>query len=147
MTFVATLFANNAYGADLTYTGYTGKFKVTGDLLELAQDDYNEIEFTLIYKYDEKEYLIGFEIIQLQGTDNIVDLTKLQPDAVSARFGVKSFDEIAKKRGCILRGGVLDTRRAAKMILSEFHFQKNNHNKPLLISVHNLYLFLLNLIQ
>ena len=48
------------------------------------------------------------------------DLTKLQPDAVSARFGVKTFEEIARKRGCILRGGVLDTRRAAKMILSEF---------------------------
>jgi len=48
------------------------------------------------------------------------DLTKLQPDAVSARFGVTTFDEIAKRRGCILRGGVIDTRRAAKMILAEF---------------------------
>lgn len=50
----------------------------------------------------------------------LVDLTKLQPDAISARFGVTSFEEIAKKRGCLLRGGILDTRRAAKMILSEF---------------------------
>ena len=50
----------------------------------------------------------------------LADLTKLQPDAVKARFGVTTFEEIAKKRGCILRGGVLDTRRAAKMILSEF---------------------------
>lgn len=50
----------------------------------------------------------------------LADLTKLQPEAVSARFGVTSFDEIAKKRGCILRGGVIDTRRAAKMILAEF---------------------------
>lgn len=48
------------------------------------------------------------------------DLTKLQSDAVSARFGVKTFEEIARKRGCILRGGVVDTRRAAKMILAEF---------------------------
>lgn len=48
------------------------------------------------------------------------DLTKLQPEAVLSRFGVTSFEEIAKKRGCILRGGVLDTRRAAKMILSEY---------------------------
>ena len=48
------------------------------------------------------------------------DLSKLQPEAVRARFGVTTFDEIAKKRGCLLRGGVLDTRRAAKMILSEF---------------------------
>ena len=48
------------------------------------------------------------------------DITKLQPDAVQTRFGVTGFDEIAKKRGCILRGGVLDTRRAAKTILAEF---------------------------
>ena len=50
----------------------------------------------------------------------LADLTKLQPDAVKSRFGVTTFEAIAQKRGCILRGGVLDTRRAAKMILSEF---------------------------
>jgi ribosome biogenesis GTPase A len=44
----------------------------------------------------------------------------LQPEAVKNRFGVNTFDEIAKKRGCLLRGGILDTRRAAKMILAEF---------------------------
>ena len=48
------------------------------------------------------------------------DLIKLQPDAVCNRFGVGTFEAIAQKRGCILRGGVLDTRRAAKMILAEF---------------------------
>jgi len=48
----------------------------------------------------------------------LTDLTKLQPEAVLSRFGVTSFEEIAKKRGCILRGGVLDVRRAAKMILT-----------------------------
>lgn len=48
------------------------------------------------------------------------DITKLQPDAVLNRFGVTTFDEIGKKRGCVLRGGVLDTIRTAKMILSEF---------------------------
>ncbi len=50
----------------------------------------------------------------------LADLTKLQPDAVLSRFGVTSFEEIAKKRGCILRGGVLDIQRAAKMILTEY---------------------------
>ena len=50
----------------------------------------------------------------------LADLTKLQPEAVLSRFGVTSFEEIAKKRGCILRGGVLDVRRAAKMILTEY---------------------------
>lgn len=50
----------------------------------------------------------------------LTDLTKLQPDAVLSRFGVTSFEEIAKKRGCLLRGGVLDIRRAAKIILTEF---------------------------
>ena len=50
----------------------------------------------------------------------LADLTRLQPDAISARFGAATFEEIAKKRGCILRGGVIDTRRAAKMILAEF---------------------------
>ncbi|MCQ2382029.1 MAG: 50S ribosome-binding GTPase, partial [Clostridia bacterium] len=48
------------------------------------------------------------------------DLTKLQPDAVKNRFGVTTFEDIAKKRGCLLRGGVLDVRRTAKVILSEF---------------------------
>ncbi len=50
----------------------------------------------------------------------LMDLTKLQPDAVLSRFGVTQFEEIAKKRGCLLRGGVLDTLRAAKLILTEF---------------------------
>ena len=48
------------------------------------------------------------------------DITKLQPDAVTNRFGVTAFDAIGRKRGCVLRGGVLDTMRTAKMILSEF---------------------------
>lgn len=50
----------------------------------------------------------------------LADLTKLQPDAVLSRFGAVSFEEIAKKRGCLLRGGVLDSLRAAKLILTEF---------------------------
>ena len=50
----------------------------------------------------------------------LTDLNKLQPDAVLSRFGVSSFEEIAKKRGCLLRGGVFDVLRAAKMILTEF---------------------------
>ena len=50
----------------------------------------------------------------------LADLNKLQPEAVLSRFGVASFEEIAKKRGCLLRGGVLDTLRAAKIILTEF---------------------------
>ena len=48
------------------------------------------------------------------------DLTKLQPEAVLSRFGVSTFEEIAKKRGCLLRGGVIDVRRAAKIILTEY---------------------------
>ena len=50
----------------------------------------------------------------------LADLTKLQPNAVLSRFGVNTFEEIAKKRGCLLRGGVLDVLRAAKIILTEF---------------------------
>lgn len=50
----------------------------------------------------------------------LADLTKLQPNAVLSRFGVTTFEEIAKKRGCLLRGGVLDVRRAAKIILTEY---------------------------
>lgn len=48
------------------------------------------------------------------------DLEKLQPGAVMARFGADTLDGIARKRGCILRGGAIDTARAAKMILTEF---------------------------
>ncbi|MBQ7973928.1 MAG: ribosome biogenesis GTPase YlqF [Clostridia bacterium] len=50
----------------------------------------------------------------------LADLNKLQPEAVLSRFGVTTFEEIAKKRGCLLRGGVLDIRRAAKLILTEY---------------------------
>lgn len=50
----------------------------------------------------------------------LADLTKLQSDAVLSRFGVTSFEDIARKRGCLLRGGVLDTLRTAKIILTEF---------------------------
>ena len=50
----------------------------------------------------------------------LADLIKLQPEAVLSRFGVTTFEEIARKRGCLLRGGVLDIRRAAKIILTEF---------------------------
>ncbi len=50
----------------------------------------------------------------------LTDLSKLQPEAIRARFGVTTWTEIAVKRGCLLRGGVLDERRAAKMIMGEF---------------------------
>lgn len=48
------------------------------------------------------------------------DIEQLQPGAVAQRFGANTFAEIAKKRGCILRGEVIDTARTAKMILTEF---------------------------
>jgi len=50
----------------------------------------------------------------------LVDLERLEPGSVKARFGAIEFDEICKKRGYILRGGHLDEERAAKAILTEF---------------------------
>lgn len=62
------------------------------------------------------------EVIDLVGLSQnlLADLNKLQPEVVTARFGTTDFTEIAKKRGCILRGGVIDEARAAKMIVGEF---------------------------
>ena len=54
----------------------------------------------------------------------LTDLTKLQPDAITARFGAVDFAAIAGKRGCILHGGEIDTLRAAKMIIGEFRSGK-----------------------
>jgi ribosome biogenesis GTPase A len=50
----------------------------------------------------------------------LTDLTKLHSNAVAARFGANNFDDIAKKRGFIMRGGVVDTERTAKAILTEY---------------------------
>lgn len=54
----------------------------------------------------------------------LADLTKLQPDAITNRFGAADLATIASKRGCILRGGEIDTLRAAKMIIGEFRAGK-----------------------
>ncbi len=62
------------------------------------------------------------EVINLVelGQTLLTDLTKLQPAAVANRFGATDFTAIAAKRGCLLRGGVIDEARAAKMIVGEF---------------------------
>jgi ribosome biogenesis GTPase A len=52
------------------------------------------------------------------------DLEMLRPGCVQARFGAVTLDGIARKRGFIVRGGGLDSRRAAKAILTEFRAGK-----------------------
>ena len=50
----------------------------------------------------------------------IRDLEILQPGLVTARYGSSNFEEICKKRGYLLKGGILDIERCAKAILVEF---------------------------
>jgi len=54
----------------------------------------------------------------------LVDLEKLKPGCVAERFNATDFDEICKKRGYVLRGGILDEERAAKAIMTEFRAGK-----------------------
>lgn len=62
------------------------------------------------------------EVLNLAELSNalLADLERLQQGVLVQRFGVATFTEIAQKRGCILRGGVIDVPRTAKMILAEF---------------------------
>jgi ribosome biogenesis GTPase A len=54
----------------------------------------------------------------------VEDLQKLSPDCIKDRFGANTFDDICRKRGYILKGGVLDEERCAKAILTEFRAGK-----------------------
>ena len=54
----------------------------------------------------------------------LVDLERLRPGCINARFGATEFNDICKKRGYIIRGGLLDEERAAKAILTEFRSGK-----------------------
>ena len=54
----------------------------------------------------------------------MADLEKLQSGCIEARFGAGDFLEICKKRGYILKGGLLDEGRAAKAIVWEFRAGK-----------------------
>ena len=56
--------------------------------------------------------------------DLLVDLKKLAPACIKNRFDAETFEDICKKRGYILKGGVLDQERAAKAILTEFRAGK-----------------------
>lgn len=58
----------------------------------------------------------------------IEKLTTIAPDTFKERFKLITLDkkaeeilsDIGKKRGCLLKGGVVDTLKAAKILLSEF---------------------------
>jgi ribosome biogenesis GTP-binding protein YlqF len=58
----------------------------------------------------------------------IESLKDVAPEALTGRYKVKSIDnepvdllsEIASNRGCILKGGIIDTERMSKIILDEF---------------------------
>lgn len=54
----------------------------------------------------------------------ILDLEKIEPECILKRFNADTFDNICKKRGYILKGGLLDEERAAKAILTEFRAGK-----------------------
>jgi ribosome biogenesis GTPase A len=50
----------------------------------------------------------------------LIDLQKLQPDCIKNRFSAVDFDGIALKRGLLLRGGVIDAQRTARVIITEY---------------------------
>ena len=54
----------------------------------------------------------------------ITDLERLVPGCVGKRFGANDFEGICKKRGYVLKGGILDEQRAARAILTEFRAGK-----------------------
>jgi ribosome biogenesis GTPase A len=56
--------------------------------------------------------------------DLIEDLKRLDPNCIKNRFGADTFEDICRRRGYILKGGVLDEERAAKAILVEFRAGK-----------------------
>ena len=56
--------------------------------------------------------------------DLMTDLIRLDPDCIKNRFGADEFEEICRKRGYILKGGILDEERAAKAILVEYRAGK-----------------------
>jgi len=56
--------------------------------------------------------------------DLIADLTRLDPHCIKKRFNADTFEDICRKRGYILKGGILDEERAAKAILVEFRAGK-----------------------
>jgi len=56
--------------------------------------------------------------------DLIEDLKRLDPNCIKNRFNADTFEDICRKRGYILKGGVLDEERAAKAILVEFRAGK-----------------------
>jgi ribosome biogenesis GTPase A len=63
------------------------------------------------------------DIVQL-AKDLLADLMRLDKDCLARRFGASDFEGICRKRGYILRGGVLDSERGAKAILTEFRSGK-----------------------
>lgn len=56
--------------------------------------------------------------------DLLLDLSRLDATCVLKRFEADTFEGICRKRGYILKGGVLDEERAAKAILTEFRAGK-----------------------
>jgi ribosome biogenesis GTPase A len=54
----------------------------------------------------------------------VTDITKLDANCLSARFGASDFEGIARKRGYILKGNALDEERTAKALLVEFRAGK-----------------------
>jgi len=54
----------------------------------------------------------------------IEDINKLDSKALINRYKANTLEEIAKKRGYILKGGIIDEERTAKAILTEFRAGK-----------------------
>jgi len=75
------------------------------------------------------------DIIEL-AKNLVADLNILDQNCLNKRFGADSFEDICKKRGYVLKGGVLDEGRGAKAILTEFRAGKiGNFNLDELVMV------------
>ena len=85
----------------------------------------NEVAMNLAFTGAIKDEIMDLDEITLEFLKRI---SKRYPEALQGRFGIEVedkepielFDEIGKKRGCIIAGGEIDYSRASKLIMSEF---------------------------
>ncbi len=76
-----------------------------------------QVGLNLAYVGSIKDDILDIEKLSLS---LVKDISNLDSSAISDRFGSDDFNVIAQKRGCIIKGGQIDTTRASRAILSEY---------------------------
>lgn len=126
---------NSLIGKKKTVTG--NKPGVTRGKQWVSVDTYIEVldtPGTLYPDFSDQEKALHLAFVS-SVKDDIVDIVFLAeklmeflwdkyPDAISARYGdCKSVEQLARKRGYLLRGGEIDYERTAKAVLNDFRKQ------------------------